>query len=292
VALERRKILVWGKTRPEISKTHREIVCTGGVFADTRRLVRLYPIPLRYMDDERVFKKYQWIEADVERNPSDARPESYKIRADGISVLDTIPTDKAGDWSTRASWVLQPQNVFRSVEELKARQAADGTSLGLVQPAEITRISAQVIGASDMAEFVERYDGALKQMNLRMEGDMERDIKPLRPAEFHWVIEFRCANDACKGHTCRVLDWEVSALYFHVLQKALKQHPKDKAKEEAKEKTLAKLREITAPDKDLYFFMGNISSHPTNFTIVGTWWPKKAQPAAERPQRSLFGNGE
>src|SRR6185369_8975015 len=97
----RRRILIWGKTRPELSKTYREIVCTGGIFADTRRLVRLYPVPLRYMDDERVFRKYQWIEAYVRRAPEDARPESFKVRADGITVLEELPS-VAGNWDARA----------------------------------------------------------------------------------------------------------------------------------------------------------------------------------------------
>ena len=53
---QRRRILIWGKTCPELSKKYREIVCTGGVFEDTKKLVRLYPIPLRYIDDEKILK--------------------------------------------------------------------------------------------------------------------------------------------------------------------------------------------------------------------------------------------
>ena len=85
---ERKKILIWGKTRPELSKTHKETVCTGGVFEDTKKFVRLYPIPLRYLDDERYFKKYQWIEADVRKAMRDARTESYNIRYSGPHCLD------------------------------------------------------------------------------------------------------------------------------------------------------------------------------------------------------------
>src|SRR5262249_4696351 len=44
---QRQRILIWGKTRPELSRTYRETVCTGGILADNRRLIRLYPIPLR-----------------------------------------------------------------------------------------------------------------------------------------------------------------------------------------------------------------------------------------------------
>ena len=64
---ERRRILIWGKTRPELSRSHKETVCTGGVFADTKEFVRVYPIPLRFLDETKVFKKYQWIEAPVRK---------------------------------------------------------------------------------------------------------------------------------------------------------------------------------------------------------------------------------
>src|SRR5262245_45189686 len=95
--LERRRILIWGKTRPELSRSHMETVCTGGVFEDTKGFVRLYPIPLRYLDDERAFKKYQWIVASVTKATDDPRPESYKINCENIEVGETIPTDD-GDW--------------------------------------------------------------------------------------------------------------------------------------------------------------------------------------------------
>ena len=75
---ERRRILIWGKTRPELSAKYREIVCTGGVFEDTKCLVRLYPIPLRYLEDERV--------AFVSKSPKDPRPETALHRI-GIAKL-------------------------------------------------------------------------------------------------------------------------------------------------------------------------------------------------------------
>src|SRR5262249_55741035 len=125
------------KTRPELSRANKETVCTGGVFADSRDFVRLYPIPLRYLDDERTFKKYQWIEARVRKAIRDPRPESYNIRCDDIRVGETIPTVK-GDWGRRAEWIVEPPgHVFRSVEALQAAREARGTSIGMIQPHEV-----------------------------------------------------------------------------------------------------------------------------------------------------------
>jgi hypothetical protein len=47
---------------------------------ETGQLVRLYPVPFRLMQDEAQFKKWQWIEAEVEKARKDHRPESHQIR--------------------------------------------------------------------------------------------------------------------------------------------------------------------------------------------------------------------
>lgn len=268
---QQRRILIWGKTRPELSKSYREIVCTGGVFEDTRRLVRLYPVPLRYMDDERVFKKYQWIEGKVARSSSDPRPESYKIRPDGIVVLKKIPS-RSGNWDARAEWIMQPENIFQSVEALKECQKKEHTSLGLIKPATVLDIRADKVNAQEKAEFTVRYEDRVRQMDLPLDPGTGRKIQPLRAADYRFRIRFRCDDSRCANvHNFSVLDWEMDALYFGLRIK--KDSPAVAAK-----KVTDKLRQVCAPDKDLYFFLGNISTHPQVFTIVGLWWPKKKKP--------------
>lgn len=73
----RKKLLIWGKTYPEFSEKYYETVCTGALDVETGNLIRLYPITLRYMKEP--FKAYDFVEAEIERNSSDPRPESYKI---------------------------------------------------------------------------------------------------------------------------------------------------------------------------------------------------------------------
>lgn len=261
---ERRKILIWGKTRPELSKKYREVVCTGGVFEDTKQFVRLYPIPLRYMDDERVFAKYQWIEAFVTRSESDPRPESYKIRADGIIVLN-----KVKDWAERAEWIKSPCNVFSSVETLKNQWQRDHTSLGLVKPRTINSIRAVKIPKEEKIDFWRRYEEATLQMELPLDPDTRRPIKPLKPADFRYVINFTCDDPTCSdGHNFSVRDWELDALYFRLRQKG--DNP-----DVAAQKVVDKLHEVTADDRDFHFYLGNISTHPHQFTVVGLWTAKK-----------------
>jgi hypothetical protein len=272
-AWERRRILIWGKTRPEVSRNYRETVCTGGVFADSGRLVRLYPIPLRYLDDEKYFKKYQWITADVQRaDDRDRRPESYRIRAEAIELGDAIDTGKHGDWRERAGWVLQPSNTVASVEALQERQARDHTSLGIVRLKKIIQIHAETLNPSERQEMWRRYTEIAAQLPLALDDEV-REPKPLTPPDYRFRVRFRCDDPACQGiHKFGILDWEVDALYFTLKQRH--------GEATAKQKVLSHLEKyLMADDRDPRFFLGNISTHPQEFTIVGLWYPKKPLPS-------------
>ncbi len=280
---EQKEILIWGKTRPEISQSYREIVCTGGVFRDDRRLVRIYPVPLRYLDDEKMFRKYQWIRAYVTKAPSDPRPESYKIRYGDIEVLDKIPTERGGNWDKRATWIMNPENIVASVEELQAQQMATSRSLALMHPLEVVDVVADRLSSHEREGFWSRYNAAVAQMELPLDPETGREIKPLSPPDYRFRIKFRCDDPRCaKPHVFSVLDWELDALYFRQKQ--------SRSAQQAASDVVAKLREICGADRDLHFFLGNISSHPQTFTIVGLWSPKikEEKGARQEPQLPLF----
>ncbi len=276
---EKKRILIWGKTRPELSMSYKETVCTGGVFQDTKRLVRLYPIPLRYLNDEKYFKKYQWIEAFVTKAGRDPRKESYRIRADEIQVLETIPP-KNGNWDARAEWVFQPENVFKSVESLQEAQQRDNTSLGLIKPASIDDFRIERVSEKDKAEFWQRFQAALQQMDLQFDPEPKPGVKPLSPPDFRFKLVFRCDDPRCtKDHEFSVLDWEIDALYFNLKKRG-------DSPEVASQKVISKLRDgICSSAKDLHMFLGTMANHPHIFSIVGLWYPKKK---AAPKQPSLF----
>lgn len=275
---ERRRILIWGKTRPELSKNHKETVCTGGVFEDTTQFVRLYPIPLRYLDDDHYFKKYQWIDADVRKARLDARPESYNIRPDSIQIGETIPTEN-GDWSRRAEWIMRPDHIFRSVGALQEARKNAGTTIGMVKPDEVLTFSADPYPEEDKQQFWSKYKSILSQQELQLDLGEESNVKPLSPPDFRFKIKFRSEN---REHDFGVFDWEVDALYFHCTARG-------DSPQAAREKVITKLRdEVCGPRKDTYFFLGNIAAHPHIFTIVGLWYPKLLSPQP----RSLFDNIE
>jgi hypothetical protein len=273
----RRRILIWGKTRPELSKTYREIVCTGGVFEHSRGLVRLYPIPLRYMDDEARFKKYQWIETEVipasETSDADVRPESYRIRTDvEVEVIgEPIPTGKNGSWQARAEWLIQPQNLVASVEELQDRQARDRTSLGILQPKTIEDIKAVRVADSERDGFNKRHADLCAQMDFPIDEVSGREIRPLMAPHYHFQVKFRCDDARCeKSHTFKILDWEVYALHRGIMRR------RHCTAEAAAQEATTFLRErLITPGRDVRFFLGNFARHPQTFSIVGLWYPQR-----------------
>ena len=131
------KILITAKTYPTPSNKYDETVCTAGLREDGR-WVRIYPVPFRKLDYDKQYKKFQWIEADIERNHKDFRPESFKLRKyDRIQILNEIPTDKDGTWQRRREILCQHyyQNKANLIND--AFDHAKHTSLAVFKPARI-----------------------------------------------------------------------------------------------------------------------------------------------------------
>jgi hypothetical protein len=117
------KNLIWGKTYAELSKKHIETVCTAGVL-ESGKPVRLYSITYRYLNDGQ-FTLYQWITADIQKNPHDTRPESYKIDCDSIRVVELVPAtqDECGE---RGEFTFRNKSwQFESADELQEAQKRD-----------------------------------------------------------------------------------------------------------------------------------------------------------------------
>lgn len=136
--MDKSDILICVKTYPEMSSKYTETVCTAGILADTKKMVRLYPIRFRYLEGAQQFRKYQWIRAAISKAVSDPRPESYAIDPNSIEAGDVIPASKS--WEERCAWLLNDHTVFPSVEALREDQKQKGTSLGIVKPKAVKRV--------------------------------------------------------------------------------------------------------------------------------------------------------
>ena len=269
---ERRRILIWGKTRPELSTKHCETVCTGGVFAESKAFVRLYPIPLRYLDDEKVFRKYQWIEADVRRGwqgipgrkaITSAATQSRPARPfpPGIKRLSAVRAE-SGSFSQSM--------FFPSVQTLQESRELHGTSIGMIRPDEVIDFPVHTYPAGERVIWLAKYRQLASQRQFDFDPSASPPVRPISPPDFRFKIKFKSGDDI---HTFSVFDWEIDALYYRCRRLG------DSAKA-ACEKVVERLREtVCSQRKDTYFFLGNIFNHPHKFTIVGLWYPTKRRVA-------------
>jgi hypothetical protein len=78
----RKKVLITVRTYPVPAQKNIEVSCTAGITSEGE-WIRLFPVPYRFMEYDKRFVKYQWIEVDVLKAPQDSRPESHKWPAPG-----------------------------------------------------------------------------------------------------------------------------------------------------------------------------------------------------------------
>lgn len=271
-----KRLLIWGKTYPEFSAKYYETVCTGAVDAESGKLVRIYPITLRYMKEP--FKAYDWVEARVAKNASDPRPESFKIEQDSIKVVGHL--DPKDNWAERSRWVLQEGNIFPSLEALRAAQERDGTSLGMVRPREIRRVYCKKRPDTDRKEWEDHRARALSQKELFVDAESETKDLVFMPVQYRAC--FRCDDDACTiEHDLSILDWGVYAL-------SRRQYA-TRGASMAERDVISQIETMMDSTKrQPYFVLGNTSAHPQSFMIVGLYYPPKpVEKAPKADSRSL-----
>jgi hypothetical protein len=257
VTWEKKKVLVTVKTYPEKSRKHKTVVCTAGI-TDEGEWIRLYPIKVDTYTGRSKIRKYDWIEVECEKATDERlkRKESYKVRDGSIRVLEHSLASNNGKtpWAERNE-ILLP-HVAPSLEHLKDQFKKDRTSLGLIKP-------------KDLLEFY-------KKRPLTPPAQSQQYQKTLFDDHLFSVIEsipkifsykFRCEGCEDNSHNILCEDWELYALYHAEGQK----YPDDMDTLWQKIHDKFYTWMLT---KDLYFYMGTHSLHPT-WLIIGLYYPPK-----------------
>lgn len=249
---EKVKVLITIKTYPLPSDKYDELVCTAGVLEDGT-FIRLYPINYRYQPYDRWYSKYQWIEAEVERNNKDYRPESYRPIGEIKPIGQPIKT--INNWAERKKYVLAKYGP--TMCDLKDKQQKE-ISLGIIKP----RIIEDFIIEETERDWKPEWLAQMNQLNFFHER------KPLEKIPYKFSYKFKCMNPQCKGHKMMIEDWEIGELYRNMRDKY---HDEKIACEKVKEKFF---NQICGEDKDTYFYVGTVLQFGT-WIIIGTFWPKK-----------------
>ena len=268
------RVLVTVMTYPSLSDKHFETVCTAG-FREDGSWIRIFPVPYRLLDqfDKSQYSKWQWIEADLEQNPShDDRPESYHIRdIESLKVLDRIDTKGKPNWNLRKQWALKNKKVFDNMSELIDLTKKNQLSLAVLKPTEIIDVKYE---QEDLTKYKEKlakvksnYDASKAQMNLFCDNnDMDFSFKFAEkiPYKFRYVFKTKDGIE----RKLMIEDWELGALF--------RKYPDEKI---AVNKVVEKYRSFI--NNDIYFFLGTSfqwqkKNAPDPYLIIGVFYPPKS----------------
>ena len=214
-------------------------------------MVRLRPVPMRYMETDQRFKKFQMIEVKTQPDGSDPRPESLKIDPHSIQLGEVITNHEV-----RRSYLENSPHLIRSVEALKDKQAADGTSLGIIKPKDILDCALEFRPESDRADWMRQEQARLAQDKLF--GD---PVKPLDFPEARFMVEWTCDDETCPNHRMGILQWGIHELYRKL-----------KDDEDCEAKMLnAMQKQLDQWERDVYLFLGNFRAILYNFGLMDSY---------------------
>lgn len=248
-----KRVLITVRTYPVPAQKNIEVSCTAGI--SDGQWIRLFPVPYRYLDYDKRFAKYQWIDVSVIKAAQDPRPESYKLNVDTIRIdADMPPKD---GWRARKE-ILRPLMRPSMCAIRRERDANNAPTLGLFRPAKIERL----IIEPDTSEWTPQQLANLDQSMLFYAGPAEKLEK--LPHKFKY--QFRCDDPECNGHTMSCTDWEMGESY---------REWRDKYGEEWETAFRLKYEEEMIHKRDTHFYVGTVHRHPREWIIVGLFYPPR-----------------
>jgi hypothetical protein len=239
---EEKSLRILGTTYPNHSMKYVEVACTGAIDEATGAMIRIHPMPRRYLADDKRFQNFQRIRARVRPNFSDGRPESMRIDPDSIVPLDVIP---AKNHAARRRFVEESPNLVRSVEELLTRQKLEGMSLGAIRPKEILRTYLKTRSPKDIAAWKR------KQQELTSQQFIAGEPRPMKLdcPEVTFQVRWRCDDPRCHTpHDMGLKTWGLHELYRRYTDE------RDPERDEKVKASLERMFDLSK--RDVFLFLG------------------------------------
>jgi hypothetical protein len=251
---ETKTALIVARTYPIPAKSGVEVSCTAAITNDGKWL-RLHPVPYRFLDNDKRFTKYQWIEVEVTKS-SDPRLESYKPNIHSIQILtEKLPTKN--EWEARKQ-VVFPLRANSLCELQRKRKANNHPTLGFFRPKVIKRL--RITPAT--ATWTQGQLDMLRHGNLF-------DNKPqieLEKIPHYFTYVFLCDDASCKGHSLHCTDWEMGQSW----RSWTRQY------EEGWEAPFRQRYETEMIERnDTHFYVGTTQERPHVWIIIGLFYPPK-----------------
>jgi hypothetical protein len=189
MSYETKRIYILVKTYPTISKQYSELVCTAGIL-ETGEWIRLYPIPFRKLEIDQKYPKYSWIEAKVQRNSKDSRPESFRPDIDAIHIIE--PRPKKGEGDSRGEIIFKSTRVFTSIKELTDKSDRKTRSLAIFKPTDLLDLKVEAVARDWDPDKLAILKGLAQQQNLFQSPEEiaeEFKVVPKVPYKFSYVFK-------------------------------------------------------------------------------------------------------
>jgi hypothetical protein len=216
--------------------------------------LRLFPIPYRFLSQDKQFSKYQWIEVAVKKATSDPRPESHNIQGDSIRILSE-ELSTANAWQARRDWVAPLKSHCLCC--LRQSRDNDGhPTLGFIKPKSIDRL----IIVPDEPQWSQSQLETLRQRDLFADEPEEE----LQKIPYAFKYRFRCDHYTCTGHEMTCTDWEMGQSW-----RSWKKKYGDQWEAKFRQRYEAEMIE----KNDTHFYVGTIHQHPSAWIIVGLFYP-------------------
>lgn len=257
------RVLILAKTYPSPSAQYIETSCVAAI-NQSGKMLRLYPVPFRMIEDGNKFSKWQWIDVRIEKATKDHRPESHKIYTDTIIIKEKIETKN--NWNNRWPWIEKIPS-FINFDAIENSRQKEQISLALLKPKKLIELEIVKSRNPDWTEE-EKDKLAYEQMQSELfsEQEAKKQVKELRKVPYDFYYRYLCdSDDGEKEFRHKIVDWETGQLYWN----CVKGHG-DKWEKPFRDKLERELGSM-----ELMFFMGNIHRFQTQWLIISLIYPPK-----------------
>ena len=256
VLTEQKIVLITVKAYPNPSKKYGETVCCAGVVLSSGVCIRLFLIQYRDLDDDLKFKKYSVVDLNCSKAQDDSRPESYKVDAGSIRVIE--------QWDTKDRWekrkkVVLPTLSASMCQVYEAAKEKD-KSLALIKPGDI----------SFSWEKAPTKDQATREACYAQLSFFDKKKNAVEAIPYNFYYSFKCPGvEGCPGHKMSIIDWELGQSY-----RSWRWRYRDAKMllEKIKERWLDR---ICSAKNDVYFYVGNMKRFRQTFMILGAFYPPR-----------------
>ena len=206
------KILITVKTYPILSRKYAELVCTAGV-NEQGEWRRIYPVPFRHLYAEKKYKKFQWIEADIEKSNSDNRPESYTFR--NIDSLQLIgkPLSTQNNWQIRRDAFLNKVTIYKEKEQLIKLAHDNELSIAAFKLHRYLDFSFEPVNNREWdPDKLAELEHQKRQLSLFEDHEtVARQLEVVNKLPYRFYYRF----EDSRGKSSRLMieDWEIGALF-------------------------------------------------------------------------------